>query len=118
MERVVEEILAFRNARDWAQFHSPRNLAAALSIEAGELQETMLWKRDAEVDALLLDPDGRARLRAEIADVLVFALLFCDAIGADPEQAIRHKLQENERKYPVALCRGNATKYDRLKGAP
>lgn len=117
MNRLIEELVAFRDVRAWGQFHTAKNLAAALSIEAGELQETMLWKTDAEVDALLLDPDGRAKIQAEVADVLIFALLFCEAVEVDPEQAVRQKIQENHKKYPVALSRGNATKYDRLKGS-
>ena len=117
MKRLIEELVAFRDARDWGQFHTAKNLAAALSIEAGELQETMLWETDAEVDALVLSPIGRACVQAEVADVLIFALLFCEAAGIDPEQAVRQKIQENQEKYPVALSRGNAMKYDRLKGS-
>ena len=76
----------------------------------------MLWKTDAEVDTLLLSPSGRAHFQAEIADVLIFALLLCEAAEVDPEQAVLQKIQENHDKYPVALSRGNATKYDKLRG--
>lgn len=117
MRQIIDEILAFREARDWQQFHTIRHLAAALSIEAAELQEVMLWLSDCDVSILLEDPEGRARLLEEIADVLIFALLFCEAIKADPEQVIRQKIKENEQKYPVALSRGNATKYDSLRGS-
>ena len=72
---LTEEILAFRDERDWAQFHTPRNLAAALSIEAAELQEAMLWKTDPEVAELVASKTGHARLSDEIADVDLRAAL-------------------------------------------
>jgi NTP pyrophosphatase (non-canonical NTP hydrolase) len=114
LQGLLQKILSFRDGRNWKQFHTPRNLAAALAIEAGELQETMLWKTDQEVEQLLNTPDGRNSLSSEIADVLIFGLLLCDATGIDPAQAIQEKLVENERKYPVVLARNNATKYTKL----
>lgn len=108
---ALAEILQFRNARDWAQFHTPRNLAAALSIEAAELQELMLWKSDAEVDQLQQDDKKREALRHEIADVLIYALLLANSVGVDPAAAIREKLEHNAAKYPVEKARGSAAKY-------
>jgi NTP pyrophosphatase (non-canonical NTP hydrolase) len=112
---LLSEILEFREARDWAQFHTPRNLAAALSIEAAELQETMLWKTDAQVRSLLDDPDRSRAVQHELADILVYALLLCHSAGVDPASAIREKLTINAAKYPVDLARGNATKYTHLQ---
>ena len=108
---LVKQILAFRDERDWAQFHTPKNLAAALAVEAAELQELMLWKGEEEVDHLVSSKNGHAKLSDEIADVLIYALLFCDAAGIDPDAAVRIKLKKNAEKYPVDLAKGSAKKY-------
>ncbi len=114
LEQTTQQILAFRDERDWAQYHTPRNLAAALSVEAAELQEALLWKSDQEVDALLTNPAGRSALSEEIADVLIFALLFCHSTKINPIEAIEQKLAVNSKKYPVDLVKGKATKYTDL----
>lgn len=106
----------FRDARDWAQFHTPRHLAAATAIEAAELQERFLWKTDAEVEAAMADAVQRAGVAEEIADVVMFAMLLADRLGIDLAAAIVAKLAANERKYPVALARGSARKYTELGG--
>jgi NTP pyrophosphatase (non-canonical NTP hydrolase) len=111
---LVKQILAFRDERDWAQFHTPKNLAAALAIEAAELQELMLWKSKREVTDLIDSKLGHGKLSDEIADVLIYALLFCEAAGVDPSAAIRIKLAKNAEKYPVHLAKGLAQKYDAL----
>ena len=108
---VVKQILAFRDERDWAQFHTPKNLAAALAVEAAELQELMLWKGKEEVDHLVSSKNGHVKLSDEIADVMIYALLFCDAAGIDPDAAVRIKLKKNAEKYPVDLAKGSAKKY-------
>ena len=112
---IIAEIVRFRDEREWSQFHTPKNLATALSIEAAELQELMLWKTDREVAELLATADGKAQLTAEVADVLIFSLLLCERVGVDPVDAMRLKLRENAAKYPVELAKGNATKYSHLK---
>src|SRR5580704_15981908 len=108
LQNIIEKILAFRDERNWKQFHTPRNLAAALAIEAGELQEVMLWKTDAEVENLLNSTEGKKSISAEIADVLIYGLLLCDAMAIDPVVAITEKLIENGLKYPADLARNNA----------
>ena len=108
---LVKQILAFRDERDWAQFHTPKNLAAALAVEAAELQELMLWKGKEEVDHLVSSKNGHGKLSDEIADVMIYALLFCDAVGIDPGAAVRIKLKKNAEKYPVDLAKGSAKKY-------
>ena len=115
LTELTEQILAFRDARNWKQFHSPRNLAAAIAIESGELQELMLWKTDEQVRDLVASTEGKQNLAAEIADVLIFGLLFCETAGIDPVNAIRQKLLLNAEKYPVNLSRNNAKKYTELK---
>jgi NTP pyrophosphatase (non-canonical NTP hydrolase) len=113
-QEILHALLAFRDARDWKQFHTPRQLAAALAIEACELQQAMLWKTDAEVEAGLTDGTLRAAVADEIADVLSFALLLAHDLGLDPAEVIAAKLKKNEQRYPVEKSRGKATKYDKL----
>ncbi len=103
---LQNEALAFRDARDWAQFHNAKDLAAGLSIEAGELLECFLWK-----DAKSADP---AQVREELADVLVYALLLAHEAKVDLPSAIREKLAKNALKYPVDKAKGRADKYDQL----
>ncbi len=111
---LQQRLIAFRAARDWKQFHTPRQLAAALAIEAGELQQAMLWMTDAEVEAGLADGTLKGELSDEIADVLSFALLLAHDLGLDPAEVITAKLKKNEQRYPVEKSRGKATKYDKL----
>lgn len=113
---LVAAVRRFRDERDWAQFHTPKNLAAATAIEAAELQERFLWKTDAEVDQDLADAAKRAGVADEIADVVMFAMLLADRADIDLAEAITDKLAANERKYPVKLARGNARKYTEFKG--
>jgi dCTP diphosphatase len=112
---LVAAVRRFRDDRDWAQFHTPKNLAAAVAIEAAELQERFLWKTDAEVDHDLADSTKRAGVAEEIADVVMFAMLLADRLGIDLAEAIPAKLAANARKYPVKLARGNARKYTELR---
>ncbi|MBG6107816.1 nucleotide pyrophosphohydrolase [Frigoribacterium sp. CG_9.8] len=101
---VRDEIAAFVAERDWAQFHSPENLAKSIVIEAGELLECFQWNADAD----------EARVREELADVLTYCLLLAERIGADPEQIILDKLAATRAKYPVDKARGRSAKYDAL----
>ncbi|MFM9024600.1 MAG: MazG-like family protein [Planctomycetaceae bacterium] len=112
---LVAAVCRFRDDRDWAQFHRPKDLAAAIAIEAAELQERVLWKTDAEVDRALADAAKRAGVAEEIADVVMFAMLLADRLGIDLAEAITAKLAANGRKYPVKLARGNARKYTDLR---
>lgn len=114
LDELKERVLAFRDERDWKQFHTPRNLAAAIAVEAGEVIEALLWKTDEEIGSEL-SGELYADLGREVADVLLFALLLCDAIGIDPADAVCRKLQENAEKYPVELAKGSAVKYTRLR---
>jgi NTP pyrophosphatase (non-canonical NTP hydrolase) len=112
---LVAAVCRFRDARDWAQVHTPKKLAAAVAIEAADLQERFLWQTDAEVSRDLADPAKLAGVAEEIADVVMFAMLLADRLGIDLGEAIPTKLAANERKYPVALARGNARKYTELR---
>ena len=111
---VLSDILAFRDARGWRQFHTPRHLAAAIAIEAGELQEPMLWQSDDGVRDALAEGELREKLADELADVFIFSLLLSHQLGLDPVATIRAKLVKNALRYPVEKSRGNATKYTDL----
>ena len=112
---LIAEVRRFRDERDWSQFHTPKNLAAAIAIEAAELQELLLWKTDKEIERDLTGAAKRQAVVEEIADVLMFALLLADRLDIDIGKAITAKLAANEQKYPVALARGNARKYTELR---
>lgn len=104
----------FAQERDWEQFHSPKNLAMALSIEAGELMEHFQWLTEAQSRTL---PDERkAQAGTEIADVLLYLLRLCDVLQIDPIDAARRKLVINAAKYPVELAKGRSDKYTELGG--
>lgn len=107
-------VRAFRDARDWSQFHTPKQLAAALAIEAAELQECFLWRTDEQVDAEMTTAAGRDAVAEELADVMMFALLLADRLGIEVGRAIATKLAINEQRYPVGLARGTARKYTEL----
>jgi len=109
---LQEEIRRFRDDRDWAQFHTLKDLAAAIAIEAGELQELLLWRRRDEESELL--ERRRAEIEAELADVLIHVANFALAAEIDLSAAVRTKLGENQQKYPVEKARGRATKYTDL----
>lgn len=104
----------FRDARDWRQFHTLRNLIVSLNLEAAELLELTQWKPDAEIDSLPQDPSSFEDLRDECADVLMYLLLIADKAGFDLHAAARAKLAKNEDKYPVEKARGTSAKYDKL----
>ena len=114
-QALLDAARRFRDARDWSQFHTPKNLAAAIAIEAAELQERFLWKTDEEIAFDLKVGPKRDAVVEEVADVFLFALLLADRLEIDVGQAIADKLAANEQKYPVALARGNARKYTELR---
>lgn len=106
-----DELRRFAVARDWQQFHTPKNLAMALSVEAAELLECFQWLTP-EQSAKPAARDRRA-IEEEVADVLLYLLRLTDVLGIDPLQAAQRKMRINARKYPVALSRGSARKYSR-----
>lgn len=111
---LMRAAIRFRDERDWAQFHDPKDLALGLSIEAAELAELFLWKRPGESEAALSEAPFRQRLAEELADVQIFLLYLAHAADLDLPEAVRAKLAINARKYPVDRARGNATKYKDL----
>lgn len=111
---LTAAILEFRNARDWRQFHTLRNLIVSLNLEAGELLELTQWKSDAEIDALPSDEKSAEALRDECADILLYLLLIADKAGIDLAAAAREKLAKNAVKYPVDKAFGSCAKYTEL----
>jgi len=105
-KETIEKILQFRNDRDWEQFHNSKDLSLALSVEASELLELFLWKGNEDVS-----PE---RLKEELADVLMYAILLAEKHQLNLDEVIQEKLSKNNQKYPVQKARGNATKYDKL----
>ena len=101
---LAQALREFVSERDWAQFHSPENLAKSISIEAAELLECFQWNADAEPD----------RVAAELADVLTYCHLLADRLGVDPDQIVLDKLAVTQAKYPVDKARGRSEKYDQL----
>ena len=110
-DELVRQVLAFRDERDWRQFHSPKDLAISISLEAAELLEHFQWKSPAEVAALVADPQGQRQVSWEMADILILLISLADVLGTDLVKAAQEKLQENERRYPVERARGTARKH-------
>jgi NTP pyrophosphatase (non-canonical NTP hydrolase) len=106
VDRLIRQIIEFRDQRNWAQFHNPKDLALGLSIEAAELNELFLWKKPEEADP--------ARVREELADILIFALMLLEKYGLDLEEIVQEKLAANADKYPADKARNSAAKYTDL----
>lgn len=104
MKEVTKEILKFNAERDWDQFHSPENLAKSICIESGELLECFQWNNEYNIE----------EVKSELADVINYALLLADKLGADPEQIVLDKMKETAKKYPVEKAKGKSTKYNKL----
>ncbi|MEY2881625.1 MAG: hypothetical protein RLZZ15_4005 [Verrucomicrobiota bacterium] len=107
-------VLAFVRARDWEQFHSPKNLSMALAAETGELMEHFLWATPAQSAAIAQDPAKRQKIADELADVVIYALEFANITGLDLATAIHAKMTANAAKYPVDKSKGRSEKYTDL----
>ena len=104
-----DELRRFAAARDWDQFHSPKNLAIALSVEAAELMEHFQWIREA--DSASLAPEQKAEISKELADVLLYLIRLADKLNVDLAAAAAAKIAINAAKYPVEKARGSSKKY-------
>jgi NTP pyrophosphatase (non-canonical NTP hydrolase) len=106
IESITAQLVAFRDARDWEQFHNPKDLAIAISAEVGELLECFLWKNAEEAK-----PE---KIREELADVLAYSFLLAHRCGLDINEIMTDKIRRNGEKYPVEKAKGTAKKYDEL----
>lgn len=113
MKDLIEKVRNFRQARDWDQYHSPKNLAMALMVETSELAEHFQWLT--EEQSRKLAPDKLAEVREEIGDILIYLANICDKLAIDPVEAARDKLKINQEKYPAAKVRGKSNKYSKYK---
>ncbi len=102
--KLTQKLIAFRDERDWQQFHNPKDLAIALSIESAELLESFLWKSP--------DQSSTEKIKEELADVLAYAFLLAHECKLDITEIVSAKIDKNAIKYPVATARGNAKKYN------
>ena len=106
IKEITKALIKFRNERDWDQFHNPKDLAVALSIEASELLENFLWKSHEEAD--------KDKVKEELADVIAYALLLAEKYKFDVKAILLEKIKKNGEKYPVEKAKGTAKKYNEL----
>jgi len=109
---LLAALLEFRRERNWEQFHSPRSLSAALSVEAGELLDHFRWARDGESESIV--EKHRPEIEAELADVAIVLSYLVHDLGVSIDDAVRRKLELNRQKYPVEKSKGHARKYNQL----
>lgn len=114
IDTLRRRLEAFRDERDWRQFHTLKDLIISVNIEAAELLELTQWKNEDELSRLRHDPAFRERLREECADVFLYLLLVAGEAGFDLLQAAADKIEKNAVKYPVERVRGSARKYTEL----
>lgn len=112
LKYITDRIVAFRDERDWKQFHTLKDMALSLTLEASEVLEIFQWKTNEQVKEEL--PRTREELGRELSDVLYWVLLLAHDAGLDLQEAFERKMQENESKYPVELARGTNKKYSSL----
>ena len=105
-KEVTKALIKFRDERDWEQFHNPKDLALAISIEAGELLELFLWKKHEEAD--------KDKVKEELADVFAFAFQLAEKYNFDVKDIVLEKIKKNEEKYPIDKTKGTAKKYNEL----
>lgn len=108
-DETIKKLIDFRNERDWDQFHDSKNLALALFIEAAELNEIFLWKKDSESEDINIE-----KLKEELADVLAYAFLLAEKHNLDIYEIVQEKIKRNAQKYPVDKAKGTARKYNEL----
>lgn len=110
-QETIDEVLKFRDDRNWRQFHNPKDLAISISLEASELLEIFQWSAQ-DVQCT----DRIDRIKEELADVMNYCILMADVCGLDIDQIIRSKIKKNSEKYPVDMAYGSKAKYTELKG--
>ena len=112
IKKLTEKIEKLRDARDWKQFHNPKDVALSLVLEAGEVMEHFQWKNKEEIEEYV--KENRAEIGEELADVLYWVLLLSNDLEIDIKEALDKKIAKNEKKYPVDKAKGKHTKYNKL----
>jgi len=110
--KITKEIVAFRDVRDWKQFHNPKDLAISLALEAGEVLEHFQWKSKEEIQAYI--KTNKTEIAEELADVFYYILLMANDLDIDIVKAFNKKMLQNSKKYPVKKAKGKHTKYTKL----
>ena len=113
IEKIQAILAEFATERDWDQFHNPKNLAMAMSVEASEILEHFQWLTPEQAEVMKADPEIKPLVSEEIADVMIYLLRIADTLEVDIEEAVFAKIEKNAEKYPVSLSKGQATKYSR-----
>ncbi|MES2309653.1 MAG: nucleotide pyrophosphohydrolase [Verrucomicrobiota bacterium] len=112
IQKLTEEIRAFRDERDWKQFHNPKELVVALTAEVGELLQHFVWQNAAQSEQRVID--RKKEISEEMADVAILLLELADDCGVNLSEAVQQKLARNAEKYPVAKAKGSNKKYNEL----
>lgn len=112
--KIIQAIKKFRDERDWMQFHNPKDMASALSIESSELQELFLWKNKKEIEEFVKDKKNIEEISDELGDIFSFAIELADNLGIDIEKAVLKKIEKSSKKYPIEKAKGKADKYTKL----
>jgi NTP pyrophosphatase (non-canonical NTP hydrolase) len=112
IENATKKIIAFRDERDWKQFHNPKDLAISLSLEAGEVLEHFQWKSKEEIEKYV--KTNKEEIADELADVFNYILILCHDLNIDIFEASENKIKKNEVKYPIEKAKGRHTKYNKL----
>jgi dCTP diphosphatase len=113
IEEIRQRLAQFAEARNWDQFHSPKNLSMALAAESAELLEIFQWLTDEQSREIVNDEKEMALIRQEIADVMIYLVRLADKLDVDIDKAVMEKIDINEKKYPVHLAKGNYMKYNK-----
>jgi dCTP diphosphatase len=109
LQEITEKIRRFRDERNWAQFHNPKDMAIAISLEASELLEHFLWQKPDEIDERIAE--RRSEIESEIADIAIYLTELADNLGIDLLMAMEEKIRINGEKYPAQIVKGSSKKY-------
>ena len=112
MKELIQKLREFATERDWDQFHSPKNLIMALSVEVSEIVEIFQWLTEEE--SYKISPKKLEKIKEEIGDVLIYLVMFADKFDIDAIQAAKNKVEINRKNYPANVARGTAKKYKEL----
>jgi NTP pyrophosphatase (non-canonical NTP hydrolase) len=112
LQNLIDRIIAFRDARDWKQFHNPKDVALSMVLEAGEVMEHFQWKSKEEMDFYVIE--NKEEIGDELADVMYWVLLMSYDLNIDILDSLEKKIKKNEDKYPVDKAKGKHVKYNKL----